>query len=353
MPSRLLVFLLSACLLVAKVSGQTNGQADAFIKHKFKPIMLSLSNDGRVIKTSFREIDVVDYRADTSRLGFSFDRGTGHKVLLLQPGTGTAVKSFLNKGYTNPSTAHTLLVVIRKFWISEITAKEQEHAFTGKPHTTRICFRAEAYLKDGEAYIPYGYLDTTITSAKHPLHVTPFRIPDLLAAFMEKMNGVDTEKALKTKRRVSYAFIDSFSNRKFSYAMNKAETLQKGVYASIDDFRNNRPTITDYVIEQDKGTLSLYIKDEDGKPYFSRKIWGYCDGEQSFVMINGNLYPVLRQQHAFHVFGAKDYTIKTTRIPIFLLYPVGGYIAGSVPVSQKVIMTLRMYTLDPETGEID
>ena len=49
--------------------------------------------------------------------------------------------------------------------------------------------------------------------------------------------------------------------------MNKVEALQKGVYASLNDFKNNKPTITDYVVDEEEGALSLYLKDEQGKPY--------------------------------------------------------------------------------------
>jgi hypothetical protein len=68
------------------------------------------------------------------------------------------------------------------------------------------------------------------------------------------------------------------------------------------------------------------------------------------MMINGNLYPVMRQQNAHYVFGAKHYTIKTTRIPIITL---SAGLVGTVPVSQKVLMKLRMFTLDLDTGAID
>ena len=70
-------------------------------------------------------------------------------------------------------------------------------------------------------------------------------------------------------------------------------------------------------------------------------------------MINGNLYPVLRQKNAYYVFGAKDYEIKTYKMHIFLISGGAAGYVGSVPISQKVVMKLRMYNLDLETGEMD
>ena len=83
--------------------------------------------------------------------------------------------------------------------------------------------------------------------------------------------------------------------------------------------RKSHPTVNNYSVEQEGETLSLYLKDEEGKTYFTRKVWEYCDGQTSYLMINGNLYPVIRLQNAYYVFGAKHYTIKTTRIPIITL----------------------------------
>jgi hypothetical protein len=349
---RIFIVLISGLSFVQSY-GQSDSTSEAFIKSRFKPFIVPLEPERHDLKTlyasPFREIQVIDSRSDTSRIGFSYSRNIGHRQLVLQPTAGTEISAFLNS-FSNPAASRSLLVVVKHLWISEMTPEEPEQPFQGKPHTTRLRFRAEAYLKDGTGYVPYGYLDTTVTAALQVLQVTPFRLPDLLTSFMKKMITLDPEKVLSTKRRVSFAFIDSFNKRKYSHRILKVDALRKGVYASLDDFRNNNPTINNYAVEQEGETLSLYLQDEEGKSYFTRKIWGYCDGQTSYVMINGNLYPVMRQQNAHYVFGAKHYTIKTTRIPIITL---SAGLVGSVPVSQKVLMKLRMFTLDLDTGAID
>lgn len=98
--------------------------------------------------------------------------------------------------------------------------------------------------------------------------------------------------------------------------------------------------------------MNLFLKDEQGKSYFSRKMWGYCDGEHLFVMMDGNLFPVLRDENAFYVYGSKEYIVKKTNAPLLIFIPA-AIIVGSVPISEKVVRRLRLFTLDMETGAID
>ena len=45
------------------------------------------------------------------------------------------------------------------------------------------------------------------------------------------------------------------------------------------EFRNNQPSITNYDVQTNGTGFQLYLKDETGKSYYSRKMWGFCNGE--------------------------------------------------------------------------
>jgi hypothetical protein len=61
--------------------------------------------------------------------------------------------------------------------------------------------------------------------------------------------------------------------------MDTALVLKKGVYANVDEFRNNQPSIFNYDIQPDENGLSqLYLKDETGKPYFPGRCGGIAMG---------------------------------------------------------------------------
>lgn len=97
--------------------------------------------------------------------------------------------------------------------------------------------------------------------------------------------------------------------------------------------------------------MTLHMKDEQGKLYYTRKMWGFCDGQQTYVMMDGNLFPIFTHNRAYYVYGSKEYMVKKYSAPLFFLLPV-AYVLGAVPVSEKVFRKLRFFRLDMETGDI-
>ena len=339
------------------VEAQQNKMAQTLLNERCKHHYTTLTPAKTAAKEKagfpFKTIEVVDYRPDSSRTGLFSAHGQQYD-LFFKPQTGSAISSFLNDGYTNPLASKTLLVVIRRLWVSDVVHKEQQ---SDVPFTmgSQISFRAETYVKEGGGYIPLTFFDTLIVTLKYAPEIIPFRLPALMTRLAEKINSLDVDARLsKATRIVSYAFIDSFSSKTLLHPLGVADTLQKGVYASFEEFKNNRPTIFDYEVKQeDNFLMSLHLKDEQGTAYYSRKMWGYCDGKELYVMMDGNLFPVLPCNGAYYVLGSKEYQVKTTKMPVFLLFPAAAVaMGGFASVSEKVYRKLRFFKLDMESGEI-
>jgi hypothetical protein len=74
---------------------------------------------------------------------------------------------------------------------------------------------------------------------------------------------------------------DSLHNRD-AYVTN-AESLNKGVYKTFDEFKYNRPSITqNYIFDKKKFWLTDSNTGKRTK-IKKREIWGFCDGSKSFV----------------------------------------------------------------------
>jgi hypothetical protein len=132
--------------------------------------------------------------------------------------------------------------------------------------------------------------------------------------------------------------------------MDSASQFVKGVYTSIDEFRNNKPSISKYELSKDRNAnLELSIPDENGKFYYTHTAWGLCDGKQRYVMMDGNLFPVFRVDHQFYVLGSKQYRTKKTIVPFFLPLTGAVYVFGTAAVSQKVVRELDLFRLDTTT----
>lgn len=321
-PLATLFFLL--CMWKTTIA-QKDSLFQLFVKERFKPVHFSLPEKVNTVaqgKSSFSHFEVLDYRPDTSRIGFAKGPDHLHKELLFKTTASKELAAFLNKFYADPAGAHSMVVIIKRLWLSDIVLNPSEGLNAQVPGKAKISFRVETYTSASSYYIPFTYYDTIITSSKEVLKIAPFRWTVLLQSFMRKVLSVNTETAL-LKKRLSYTSVDSFSKRSFLTPMDTAQVLQKGVYATFEDFKKNKPSIVDYEIRQSGDSMrELILKDEQGKSYFSRRMWGYCDGQQSYVTIVGNLFPLLRYNHAYYIWGSK---VSNSRKHNLLTFFIGAY----------------------------
>jgi hypothetical protein len=83
-------------------------------------------------------------------------------------------------------------------------------------------------------------------------------------------------------------------------------------------------------------------------------IWGFCDGKQAYVMMDGNVFPVFCVQHQFYVLGSKQYRNPKVNVPMFI--PLGlGYavlMGGVNNIGDNVSRTLSVFRLDVQSGQV-
>lgn len=350
---KLLPLVAFFCCLYVPTLAQTEHQGQLFLKNKCGQIHLSLSpkrvTSKEKIAPYFAGFEVVDFRPDTSRLGFwSIEKD--RREFVFQSTASQTISSFLDN-YVDPAGSRTFLIVIKKLWLCDTNDT------TANPRLPRLLgsieFRGEAFLKTSEGYQPFTYLDTVITSRNSVRDMAIFRLPDVFFNFIHKIATMNEATVLKRNVYYTFQVLDSLNKERFNYPMDTALVLKKGVYANVNEFRKNQPSILNYDIQPDENGLSqLYLKDETGKPYFSRKMWGYCDGQQCYAMMDGNLFPVFSVNHAFYVFGSKEYQIKTKIMPILLIIPPLA-VVGTMPVSETAIRKLRFFSLDAYSGKIN
>jgi hypothetical protein len=135
--------------------------------------------------------------------------------------------------------------------------------------------------------------------------------------------------------------------------MDTATTLVKGVYANVEEFRNNQPSIAQYEIAKDKGAeLALSTPDGNGHFVYTHTAWGFCDGNQVFVMMDGNVFPVVRGHHQFYVLGSREY--RNNKIWVPFLVPLGPAAAvyGITDVHDNVVRSLRLFRLNVRSGRV-
>lgn len=350
---RWLLLLAFACLFLG-TKAQRNTQGKLLLKNKCQPWYLASMAREKEKQASFaiKDIEVADFRPDTSRLGF-LTENRKWKDIRFRAGLRQELNAYLNDLYAHPEGARSLLVIIKKCWLFDTVLARPDLELQKKAGKGRVIFRAEVFLKTNAGLVPYTYLDTVVTSAAGAVNIVHRKLSLLLELLMYKVAGTDEVAVLKRNRLYTFGSLDSLNKRRFTYPMDTALALRKGVYASLEEFRNNQPSILDFQVQpNNEGHLDLFLKDEAGNLYLSRKMWGYCDGEYCYVMMDGNLFPIIPVDHAFYVFGSREYKRKQTKVPYFAIIP-GAYLFGMEPVAETVTRKLSLFHLDAHTGQIN
>jgi hypothetical protein len=342
------------CLLFTHLHAQNDSLDQHVVKKKCNRIYIRLnykSSKPTGDSVAAARFEVIDCRPDTTRIGL-WGEGNSPYEGVFRSGTSTTLATYLNALYTQTPGPSSLLVVLKKLWLYDTVFVKQPREVKEKHGIGRIIFRGEAFLKTKEGLVPYAYLDTMITSPFHIVDVAALKLPVVLTAFVNKITAVDEAAVVKRNRLFSYRSIDSLNERRFAYPMDTAQVLREGVYASVEEFRNNQPSVFNYEVQPDKsGYGQLYLKDGEGKLYFSRKIWGYCDGHRAYMMMDGNLFPILSVDHAFYIWGSKDYRASDYNAPILVPLP-GAFLLAMVPMSGSVDRKMRFFSLDVQTGQV-
>lgn len=103
-----------------------------------------------------------------------------------------------------------------------------------------------------------------------------------------------------------------------NYEILKNKKYKKGLYASIDEFRNNSPSDTSTSIELEK-VLPVqqvfehrkdqeihYYDDNGNKVSLNKLFWGFCDGEEIYIY-SKKMYLEINTLGKFCVFTIEDY----------------------------------------------
>lgn len=340
----------------AMLTGDSIGQAVIRAKCTKRFVELPWRRRSPKYPTLFRGIRVLDYRRDTSRIGMVHSGAYSQaQILFFEGNAESAFGASLESVYASPEGADSLLVLIKDLWISDsLDRSEYTHGFFADRHWWRVAFRFEAYLQHDGGFVPLTYLDTLAEVNGNQNEITADRrLWELSEAFMEKVSAMDVPGTVGRKRTVTMAQIDSFSNRRFDYAMDTALRPVKGVYANVEEFRNNSPSVSDYQITVDQqGNRELRVRGADGQLYYSHTLWGFCDGLQSYIMMDGNLFPVFLVHHQFYVLGSDLYKQKNLAIPFILPIGPAAFLYGAVDVKSAISRKLQIFRLDAESGKV-
>ena len=262
-----------------------------------------LSHRVQISSSVFSNVEVIDNRINTESIGFIQRGAFNNKVALalVQPMKDeiTSVANKLIEGANKQEG--TLLINIRYFNISEVSKEVSEKGF--------FALNAGFYIKQGSDYRFLFSIDSTFAMKAGGLDVTSKlldTIPEVLAGYINQAAGFDLSKA--GSKLYTADNIQHMSDvEKKEIPIYGIDIHKKGLYATYDDFKNNRPR-EDVFIENKKGFSRPFIHEmkangKKGAEIKHKYYYVVCDGEKMFVSNAYGLYPLTKRDNDFYFIG--------------------------------------------------
>jgi hypothetical protein len=309
----------------------------------------------------FSFIEVVDARPDSTKLGFQRDRTfNACRIYCTKTSPAQEIQQWFNtycKKNLDSNSTNRLLVCIKKFWISDFDKSELKTADKNQ-RFDNIYYKAEIYYKVGDQYYPVRRIDSVFAMKRRTQFVPPTFVEQVFKYTVSLMQETDWA-AMAKKRSVERQRIDSF-NRSIALPVLNDTGYRKGVFVTFAEFKNNRPSYTEFELKTGRLSDILYVTEADGKSYVKRDVWGFFDGKNLFIRMGINFFPLHRQNQTWEFFGTNNLEQNDIR-PIFPTVmngsPVAYFFASAAmdatgSISSTVLNKLRPFQVDIETGEM-
>jgi hypothetical protein len=316
------LILVGFCTLALAGSAQSGMIATGEMPTPLRPMFLQIDNPHEAQASlpggRFGYFEVVDQRADTSRIGVhanlpmrshAFDR-----QLTFRRPASLEIASFLNRRFAHPGAPDTAMLILRYLWLSDTDpiADRQDPPGPddhGMKMSTHIRLRAEWYIRRNSRYLPLIRIDTlestrfVFYSVLRSTYIGWER--EITALFRDMVQKATAAAARKADmgRWIGWDDIRHFNQVRFDIPIFDSAVLKRGVYASFEEFRSNAPSIHNFEVLPQNGNLALYIRKGDGTSYYTRSAWGACDGKKVFIMREGLLHLLRKDGKAFYFYG--------------------------------------------------
>jgi len=322
-------------------------------------------------RSLFRHFEVIDERPDTARIGihttWSMIGNTYNRQLVFGRSTVRELSSYLDKHFARPDAPYTALVILRTLWLSDANYireeldKGDEKDIDKLTERTHIRLKAEVYATRDSLYIPVFRYDTLHNTRKKSLLLrSPYAawdedLADLITGLADSASLVTVRKEGHS-RLIRRDEIHKYNQSRHPYVPGCGDAmLNRGVYTSFEEFKNNGPSIKDFEIKKDKKSSLLYIKDGTGASYYSRTAWGLYDGKHIFIMKDGELCPAWKEGESIYFLGEayKESTGMRYEIPSpYGSIPLNNQHPSVTPGHYYNYKQRCIYTLDMETGAV-
>ena len=270
----------------------------------------NLSPKANPIKHSlpFKNIIIIDSRLDNStKIGyFNHQKDNKSKKICLSDDLNKVFTSFSNSyfNFNDTSTAGTIYAYIKNFRINVVNTVYSLEMKSGY----MVNLKAEFYLQKESCYFPLYRFDSTGTGRiDFPKDVDEILSSWINAAF-GKLRLTNTFN-LQKKSCLFSNQVDSFNLAGRNHPLLSAKQYNKGIFMTIEEFRQNKPGITEFRIERSDFIDRIYAKTKDKSDSVITDAFGYSDGKKIYIRYGSSFFTLLRSGDGFEFHGFDKKTV--------------------------------------------
>lgn len=346
----IIVFILPFANLFANDSTLTWKQwTKAWEKKEINTARIDVKREKGLIK----EIEVLDVRSDTERVGICTNSFRHPCEIVLDNSIGFLI----NKKLANNTATKTILLVIRNFWINKVQyfegkLKAQQSVSKAALPSSKFTCSLDAFIKIDEKYFPLTQIDTVFTNTRNVIFSSHDFIEKALLLIQHNLEKTILLDKYFEKKQTDIAFIKRVYSKRFKISAISDSTFKKGIYYTWEQFKNNQPVTKEFSIKASESEPpSLFIKDENGNEILTRNVFAVNDGSNIYKIHQGFVFPIYRNNNAIYWMGLEQYDLKTKGAPVGFPLAGGWGVAGIEPIGATMKIRLTPYLLNLETGK--
>ncbi len=315
----------------------------------------------------FSKIILSDNRFDTSKLGYIYDsEWAKYYKLCLKKDFIEEGATFLNN-YFSPNFSQTDDVVFA--CIKNISNRMAIPGKEAKPKDKKkreynFYLKVEFYLKKGTGYYPLYRFDSTIIYNWNSKEELSEQISKAFISSTQKLSNLSIYITDK-KNTLTYQQIDSFNNISRNIPLLKQAAVQRGIYLTLNQFKENQPSYRNFEISSSEAADLLYVKGKNLEDSVISDAWAFSDGTKMFIRIGYNFFPLYKIGNNFEFYGHpnistnKPFAINSAN-PYQPTVRGAGMTGAAIELGVRGIMSfiktttkdLQPYVLDMESEKI-
>ena len=261
-------------------------------------------------KLPFKKIIVIDKRFDSTKTGYTYDKISNKysKIVLQKSWSEILTEYFRNNLDTN--SQQNLFIVIQTFWLQfgmpAGVQRQKNIKDVYKDDIDRggsIVTELDVFVQSDSSFQAFFKIDGIILSlsgySKNKIDNFFFLPFDSVA---RKINSLSVSQAILNKRKIKLDEIHTVYNNRFQIPVLNQRILEKGVFLSFQDFKENKPRYTQFWLKKGNLTDEVYIAN-NGKEEILQNYWGFFDSSGLYIHLGPNVFKAIRQQNTYELVG--------------------------------------------------